>query len=569
VSADRSDTPPPAGRGFDPATLEILWSRLNGITEEIWNTVLRTSFSTIIGSALDYGCALIDARGNQLAHASGSMPLFNLALPTITRDLLRRFAGRIYPGDVFIGNDPWLCCGHIPDVAMMTPVFAGDRVVAFTTNVAHQADFGGAHGYKRVREVYEEGILLPVMKLYERGQPNATLFEVIRANVRTPEMIMGDLEAQVAANAVGSRQLLALMAEYGLTDLSALVDEIQDRSERAMREIIRAIPDGTYRQEGWADGQERSLKVCLALTVQGDEIVVDYAGTADQLEAGGLNCTLSYTTADTHYSLKCILAPHIPHNEGSTKPLRVLAPEGSVLNCTFPASVSNRTRVGWHLHSLIFAALAGVVPERVTAGPGLLQTIRIVGSYPDGKGYNAPMFAGGGRGGSATEDGIGGFIFPSSASNVSVEVFENSCPAMVVSKEWLADSGGLGRHRGGLAQRISLRRLPGYAPPVRIRYAAVRAIIPAPGLYGGSDGGLSAPLWNGAPVTPETELGRDGWTSFRADTDELSFNVPSGGGFGVPDERDRAAIEDDLKLGFVTPEGAERDYGYRPRDGER
>ena len=178
------------------------------------------------------------------------MPLFNLSLPTITRDLLRRYEGRIYPGDVFIGNDPWLCCGHLPDVAIMTPVYRDTRLVAFATNVGHQADFGGAHGHKRVREVYDEGLFLPVMKLYERGQPNETLFEVIRSNVRVSDMVLGDIEAQVSANQVGARRLLTMLEEYKLDDpadpngqtLSDLVAELQERSERAMRAIIRALP---------------------------------------------------------------------------------------------------------------------------------------------------------------------------------------------------------------------------------------------------------------------------------------------------------------------------------------
>jgi N-methylhydantoinase B/oxoprolinase/acetone carboxylase alpha subunit len=553
--------PRQAGARFDPATLEILWSRLHGINEEMWNTILRTSFSTIIGAALDYGVALLDARGDQLAHAAGSMPLFNLALPTLGRDLLRRYEGRIGPGDIFIGNDPWLCCGHLPDVAIMTPVFRDGRLVAFATNVAHQADFGGAHGHKRVREVYEEGLFLPVMKLYEQGRRNATLFEIIEANVRTPEMVLGDIQAQVAANEVGTRRLLGLMDEYGLADLTELVAEIQGRSERAMRAAIKDLPNGTYRAETFADGDTEQLRICVAITIQDDEVVVDYAGTDPQVGFGGVNCTLSYTTADTHYALKAVLAPNIPHNEGSTRPLTVRAPTGSLLNATFPAAVNMRTHVGWRLYAALFGALAQVVPDRVTAAPGLLQTVRVVGWYPDGRGYNAPIFAGGGRGASSTVDGIGGYIFPSSASTVSVEVFEASCPALVLHKEWLPDTAGAGRFRGGPAQHIAVRRLPGYDGPVRIRFAAIRRVTPAQGFFGGRDGTLSHATWNGEPVTPDTVLGRDGWTSFRTDEDELSFFVPSGGGFGEPIERDRTAIERDIALGFVTPEGAARDYG--------
>jgi 5-oxoprolinase (ATP-hydrolysing)/N-methylhydantoinase A len=363
-----------------------------------------------------------------------------------------------------------------------------------------------------------------------------------------------------------------MLEEYKLDDpadpngqtLSDLVAELQERSERAMRAIIRALPDGTSRVEGLADCQGRPVKMCLTLTIKGDEIIADYEGTEPQLEFGGLNCTMSYTTGDTHYALKCALAPHIPHNEGSTKPLQVLAPEGSILNATFPASVNARTYTGWHLYSLIYAALAELVPDKAMASPGLLQFPRVVGTYPDGKEFNAPIFAGGGRGGSNVEDGIGGFIFPSSASTVSVEVFETASPAMIAFKEWLPDTAGAGKHRGGPAQRITIRKLHGYEPPVRIRYAPIRGVVPGPGLFGGKDGSLDNPTWNGQPITPELEIGRDGWSSFRDQDDTLTFEVPSGGGYGDPGERDPALIERDIELGFVTREGARRDYGYEP-----
>jgi N-methylhydantoinase B/oxoprolinase/acetone carboxylase alpha subunit len=524
-------------------------------------TIGRTSFSTIVSAALDYGCAILDSDGGQLVHAAGSMPLFNLSLPRITRELIRRYADQIQPGDVFIGNDPWLCCGHLPDVAIMTPVFHHQHLVAFTTSVAHQADLGGAHGANRVREVYEEGIFIPVMKLYERGERNETLFDLLRANVRTPEMVLGDIEAQVVANEVCARRIIALLDEYDLEDTRALAAELQDRSERAMRSIIRALPDGTYRAEGWSDSKGRPTKIQVAVTIEGDELIVDYAGTGPQLDSGGLNCTLSYTTGDTHYAIKCILAPDIPHNEGSTRPIRVTAPEGSILNCTFPASVS--ARVFSYQHTL-HHALAPIAPTRVMADPGMFMFPRVIGTYPDGKGYNAPLFAGGGQGGSSGRDGPGGFIFPSSASNVSIELLEAACPAIVVEKEWEADTAGAGEFRGGPAVRITVRRLPGYPLPVRMFYAPIRASVPASGLFGGRQGTIDVPIWNGCSVASDTEIRRDGWVMFRHDTDALTFHVASGAGYGDPARRDRRAIEADVRSGIVTREGAAREYGHQP-----
>ena len=554
-----------APASYDAATLEILWSRLNGVAQEMWNTILRTSFSTIVGAALDYGCAILDGDGGQLVHAAGSMPLFNLALPSFTRDLIRRFAGRIHPGDVFIGNDPWLLCGHIPDVAIVTPVFHQDRLVAFTASVAHQADFGGAHGARRVREVYEEGLFLPVMKLYDRGTPNETLFEIIGANVRVSDLVLGDLDAQVTANQLGAQRLVALMREYELDEPAGLAAELQGRSERAMRAIIRALPDGTYRAEGSTDAIDAAGKltrVAVAITIAGDEILVDYTGTSEQLESGGLNCTLAYTIGDTHYALKAILAPNIPHNEGSTRPIKVVAPEGSFLNCTKPVSVHARTRTGWHLYGPLSAALSPIAPERVMAGAGLLCFPRVVGRYADGKGFNAPIFAGGGQGGSRGRDGIGGYIFPSSASSVSVEVFEAACPALITKKEWLTDTAGAGQFRGGPAEQIVIRRLPGHQLPVRMFYIPIRGLVPASGLLGGAQGSLDIPMWNGSPIPTDGEIRRDGWTIFRRDSDELVFHVASGGGYGDPRDRDPAAIESDIRRGLISREAAARDYGY-------
>ncbi len=544
---------------FDAATLEILWSRLHGVTEEMFLTILRTSFSTIVSAALDYGCAILDAEGGQLVHAAGSMPLFNLALPRQTRDLLRKWAGRVYPGDVFIGNDPWLCCGHLPDVAIMTPVFHKERLVAFTTSVAHQADFGGAHGHNRVREVYEEGLFVPVMKLYERGHRNETLFEILRANVRASDLVLGDLEAQVSANEVGARRLVQLLEEYGLDDPTDLVHELQSRSERAMRDIIRSLPDGVYGAETRSDSRGHPTKIAVAVTISGDEITVDFDGTGDQLESGGLNCTLAFTTGQTQYDLKCLLAAGIPHNEGSTHPITITAPQGSILNCTFPASVNARV---YTYHHSIFLALASVVPDRVMAEPGLYTFPRIVGTYADGKAFDAPIFAGGGQGGSRGRDGMGGFIFPSSASNVSIELFEAACPAVITEKEWIPDSPGAGQYRGGPAARVVVRRLPGYERPVRMRYFPIRAAVPATGMLGGKEGTIDVPLWNGAPAAADSEIIRDGWATFRSDDDELVFQAPSGAGYGDPRRRDRRAIEADIRSGIVTPEGARRDYGY-------
>lgn len=560
-----------AATTLDAATLAIIWSRLDAIVDEMWTTVRRTAFSTIISSALDFGCGILDASGGELAQGNIGMASFNLAMPALTRDLLRRFDGRIRPGDVYIGNDPWLCIGHLLDVAVITPVFANGRLVAFTATIAHQSDIGGAHGLRGVREVYEEGLFLPVVKLCDEGRENETLLELIRANVRGPELVLADLRSQVSANEVGARRLLQLMSEYGLSDLGATGREIQSRSERAMRDVIRALPNGTYRHEGQVDGPDGRVRIPIAVTVRDDEIWFDYAGAPPQFASGGFNATLSYTVVNTHYVTQCVLAPHLPHNEGSTRPLHVSAPAGSALACTFPAAVNLRHLFTTRVSSVILGALARVAPGRAIAGYGANQGFSVIARDPDGRTSSVPFFSGGGRGASAERDGIGAFIYTSGAAAVPVEVLEARGPVLVVHKEWQADSAGAGRSRGGPGQRVVVRRLPGHAEPVEVRFQAARPGLGAPGLFGGRDGTTTDPCWSGAAISPMSELGRDGRTWFRTDADELAFNVCSGGGFGDPAERPMAALERDLRAGLVTPDGAARDYGsvvQRRADGD-
>ncbi|MSQ37710.1 MAG: hydantoinase B/oxoprolinase family protein [Chloroflexi bacterium] len=546
--------------GLDPADLAVVWSRLIAISDQMWLTIRRTAFSPIISTALDFGCGLLAANGGQLAMGAVGMASFNLALPTLARDILRRYAGRIHPGDVFIGNDPWLCIGHLDDVAVITPVFDGERHVAFVATVAHQANIGGALSHRRVREVYEEGVFIPNTKLYARGERNDTMFDQLRANVRMPDLVLGDLEAMVGANEIGAGRLLALMREYHLADVEALAAELQGRSERAMREIIRALPDGTYRSEGLVDGLEAPVHIKVSLRVAGDEIFVDYPDAPPEFPYGGMNVTETYTVVNTHYLLECALAPHLPHNEGSIQPLHVTAPEGSVLACRFPASVGLRHTFTTRVSSIVLAAIAQVAPGRAMAGYGTIQVAEAFGRRPSGAFYSVGMIGGGGRGGSAGRDGIGGFIYTSGAASTPVEYFEQVAPILVTERQWQADSAGAGEFRGGMGQQVSLRRLPGHDLPVGIRFTPSRRQVGAPGLFGGSPGSLTDATWNGRPITPDSDLGRDGLATIHSDDDVFRYHVSSGGGFGDPRARAQDAVERDLRLGLVTPEGARRDY---------
>ena len=547
---------------FDPVSLEIMWNRLIHIAEECWITIWRTAFSTIIGDAQDFGCEILDASGNSLAHSARSMPVFNLSLPLTVRTLLARFpVETLQPGDVLVTNDPWICAGHLFDVATVTPVFRGGRVVALIGSIGHCSDLGGTKDSLTAREVYEEGVQIPPLKLFRAGTANEDLLAMIAANVRKPEMVLGDIHAQVSANAVGAERLLAFMDEYGLDDLTALAVTIQDRAEQAMRKAVARIPDGVYAHEVWSDGQGgEPLRLPVRLSVSGSEITVDYAGAPPQAERGGINCTLNYTASHSVYALKCVLTPDIPSNAGCYRPIHVRAPEGSILNCRYPASVNVRTKTGWYCASAIFGALVRALPDRVKAHTAQPLGVGAYGYDARGRLFNDHLLQGGGAGAWLGHDGQSALLFPTSAANVSVEMFETRTPAVVASKEFVPDSGGPGRWRGGLGQRLLLRKLYDDRQPVLVGVQPEGVTAATPGLCGGRHGAPArvSVLAGGRPDQP---LPESGTVVLRRTDEAIRIELGGGSGYGDPLDRDPAAVARDVRLGLVTAEGARRDYG--------
>ena len=538
---------------FDPVSLEVMWSRLINIADEMWTTVLRTAVSTIIGAAQDFGCELLDERGNSLAHSYRSMPVFNLIMPELTRKLIEAYpVESMRPGDVYTTNDPWLCAGHLDDIAVITPIFKGERVVAFANTVAHTSSIGGALDGIAVRDLHEEGLFFPLLKLYDAGQPNETLFAIIRCNVRQPDMVLTDIESQVTANTVAEERLLAFMDEYGLDTLSDLATTVQARAEAAMRAAIEAIPDGRYSASEFIEGSGEPLELRVAIDVKGSDIHVDYTGTAPQQLAGGISCTFTYTRAHTVYPLKCLLTPNVPNNEGCFRPITTVAPERSILNAMPPASVNSRTKTGWHLHSLLFKALADALPERVQAGNGLMYTLRAYARDADGTPLNAHIICGGGRGAGFGHDGVTRNCFPSSAGNVPIEIFENRVPVLVEEDSLVTDSGGQGTWRGAPGQRVTVRTRPGHDLPVAIYVHPDRLRYPAPGLFGGEDSRRNLLLKNGHNLAPDGVM-TSGEVLLQGD-DTFTSVVPGGAGYGPPGERDPASIDADLRFGYVSTE---------------
>ncbi len=546
-------TPP-----FDPVSLEIMWSRLVHIAEECWITIYRTAFSTIIGEAQDFGCELFDADAQSIAHSTRSMPVFNLTLPLAVRQMLRACPKEtLTPGDVLITNDPWICAGHLPDLAIVTPVFRRDALVGLVGSIAHASDIGGTRDSSLAREVYDEGLQIPPLRLYRAGVLNEDLAAMIGRNVRRPEMVLGDIQAQVTSNHVGATRLVAFMDEYRLDSLAVLAHEVQDRAERAMRDAIRAVPEGTYRSEVGFDGMGEPLRLPCAVTVRGDEITVDWTGAPPQLPRGGVNCTYHYTAAHTTYALKSILTPEIRSNAGCYRPFRVIAPEGSVLNCRYPAAVNSRTHTGWHLGPAVFLALAGVLPDRVQAFTGLPIGMGAYGVDGAGRVFNDHLFQGGGQGASAHGDGKSALLYPTSAANVSVEMFESRTPLLVECKELIPDSGGPGRARGGLGQRVRIRLLAAGPTPALVDCWPLGQLVPTPGLHGGHPGALARARLAGSPGGAHGEAAdRSGVVELRAPEERATIEIAGGSGYGPPAERPLERVQRDLDEGYITPTGA-------------
>ena len=444
----------------DPVGLEIMWSRMINIAEECWQTVIRTAFSLIIGEAQDFACEILDAGGRQIVHSPRAMPVFNLTLPIAVNAMIERYPPEtLKPGDVLVTNDPWLCAGHLFDIAIAVPVFRKGEVVAFCGVVGHVSDIGGTKDSLHAREIYEEGFQIPPMKLFRAGEPNEDLFTLLAENVRRPDQVLGDVHALVASGLTGAERIGEFMEEYGMHDLEALAAVVQKRAEAAMRRAIASLPDGRYEHRVEADGLDTHMSFPIQIRIEGDEIEVGFDGAPPQMDQGGSNCTLTYTKAHATYPLKCILSPEVPGNAGCYRPMKVTAPEKSIMNCDRPLAVNMRTRTGWYIAPNVFGALAKAAAGRVQAFTGLPSSALFYGIGPAGIFYSDHLFQGGGQGAYEHGDGHSALLYPTSAGNTSVELFETRVPALVIEKAFMADSGGAGRRRGGLGQVISARKL--------------------------------------------------------------------------------------------------------------
>jgi N-methylhydantoinase B len=547
-------------RRLDPITLEILWRRLISIVDEADAAVARTAFSSLLRDAHDYTCMFTDSRGRELAQGTLATPGQSGAMALGIKLLVQGLPPEAFkPGDVYITNDPWALAGHLNDVCVLSPIFHRGRLVAFTACILHHSDIGGRVASDN-REVFEEGLFIPLVKLYDGGRLNEGVLAMIRANVRTPEQVNGDIRSQIAANHVCAAQIVRMLDEHGLESLDELGEEIISRSERSIRAAIAKAPSGTYRAEGLIEQMagHPDVRIRCAVTIEASDITIDLTGSSGQVDWGG-NVVYYFTYAYVHMAVKSIFDPDVPNNDGVAAPIRLVVPEGTVLNCRKPAAVAARMQIGHFVTEVIYRALAGALPGRVVAaGGGTPATMQMFyGRRGDGRPFHTVLIRGGGLGASAARDGEGSFIFPANGANTPVEILESDAPLIVACRELLPDSGGAGRQRGALGRR-EVFRVPDDAsapqPPVMMALQSGRFQLAPEGLFGGMPGARAQFLVNGQPGNPYglTRLERG---------DVVVMDSAGGGGYGDPGGRDPELLERDLREGKVTPQAAERDYG--------
>ena len=540
---------------IDPITLEVIWNRLISVVDEQAAALIHSSFTTVVREAGDLSAGVFDRAGNMIAQSvTGTPGHINTMAHCVRRYVAPKYPiDSLRPGDTLITNDPWEASGHLFDLTIVSPVFYRGRGVAWFASTCHAVDIGGATMGGDARSLYEEGLAIPLMKLFKAGAPNEELFEIIRANVRVPDQVIGDIHAQEVGNQVGARKLIEMLEEFDLPDIEALSARILDRTEAAVRSAIAALPDGIYRDAIAIDGFDSPLSIACAIEVAGDTLRVDYAGSSPQVERG-INVVLNYTHAYTTYTLMAVLAPGIPNNEGAFRPITVSAPPGSILNCSKPAPVSARHLIGHFVSQPLLTALSPLLPQRVLAnGSAGLWNTMMDGISADGEEFAYIFFSAGGMGAAHNRDGLSATAFPSGIMGVPVEAIETAAPLLMHRRELRVDSGGPGTFRGGLGQVMELEMLSG--APANHSCMYDRTGSPALGLFGGKPGATGeVQLSDGTRPHPKSHY-------VLQPGQRVILKLPGGGGFGSPLERDPRRVLADVQAGYISREAAAREYG--------
>lgn len=544
--------------------MQVMWNRLISVVEEQARTLVRTAFGTATREAGDLSAGVYNRAGEMVAQAVTGTPGHINSMAKSVGHVLRKFPlDTMAPGDVFITNDPWMGTGHLNDIVVVTPTFRGADAVALFACTLHVVDIGGRGVPGAASQVYEEGLNLPIMQLVAQGRMNEPLIELVAANVREPIQVVGDIYSEVACNEIGGRRLLEMMSEYGLNDIEELSRYILGRSREASLEAIRALRFGTYCNTMTVDGIDKPLDLCATLTIDADGIDVDFTGTSG-ISGKGINVPICYTEAYTSFGVKCIVAPRIPNNAASLATIRVTAPEGCILNAPHPAAVQARHIMGQMLPDVVFGCLRQAIPDGVPAeGTSCLWNIRLMGGLGrvdadpavlrHATSFNITGFHSGGAGARPRQDGLSATAFPSGVRNVPVEITESMAPVIVHRKEYRIDSGGAGMFRGGLGQVMEIESAE--AMPFAIATAFDRMDHPARGVNGGGPGMVGQ-----VSTTSGRSLSGKGHYSIQPG-ERLIVEMPGGGGYGVPLQRDPALVARDVRDGRLSAQAALARYG--------
>ena len=540
---------------------QIMWNRLIAVVEEQAQTMIRTAFSTTVREAGDLSAGIFDTQGRMMAQAVTGTPGHVNSMAESVGHFLRKFPlETLRPGDHLITNDPWLGTGHLHDLTVVTPAFHAGRAIGLFANTAHVIDIGGLGMGPEGRSVFEEGLYIPIVKCFDQGRPNETFFDFIRAGSRLPVELEGDIYSLCACNDAGARRLAAMLAEFELDSLDPLAEHIFAASRAATLAEIARLPRGTWRSDIWSDGYDEPIRLAAALTTGEDAIMVDFAGTSG-LANRGINVPPAYTRAYASFGLKCVIAPEVPNNWASLAPFRMTIPEGCILNAPRPYPVSVRHVIGHLLPDLMMGCLFQAIPDRVTAegasalwNPPLRGGASVAGQARPNRPvigeFEITTFNSGGTGARPRRDGLDATAFPSGVRTMPVEATENVAPVIFWRKELRPDSGGAGRFRGGLGQVMEIGTKGDLAFAVNAIFD--RVAHPPKGRAGGQDGAPGAVRLKSGAV-----LRTKGYQVI-PDGDRLILELPGGGGYGDPAERDPAAVARDIRDGLVSPPAAAR-----------
>jgi N-methylhydantoinase B len=547
---------------INPITLEVIKNGFDTVADEMALIVMRSAYSGVVRDAMDYSTAVCDAQGQTVAQGL-TTPLHLGSFFDAMRCLIEQYEGRIYPEDIFIFNDPYSAGGqHLPDIYIIKPVFFEDALCGFATTLAHHTDVGGiVPGSNALgsTEIFQEGLCLPILKLYERGEPNETIWAIIERNVRVPDMVLGDLRAQISAAHVGAREFAHLFRRYGSETMGVYIEAIHDYAERLTRAEIAEMPDGIYKFSNHIDGLGEDpvpIEFHVKLTVQGDEMIVDWTGTSDQVKAG-INAPIPFTRAAAYAAIRSVLPAEVPNSQGVTRAITVVAPEGSIANPVHPGPCGARGITGFRMIDCLFGALAQVRPDRVTADGCGGATIPAFGGRVDGKPFVFVETLMGNWGGAPTHDGQEGVPhIGANQSNIPVEMIEATYPLRVEQYGFVADSGGPGTFRGGLSIVRDIRAL---ADDIVLTVRSDKRRFRPYGLKGGEPGASS---WN--IINPDEEhrelpvlLTKP---EILNDGDVFRHIMAGGGGYGEPLERDPEHVLKDVIAEKVTIAHARQAY---------